>query len=178
MARYIAFLRAINVGGHVVKMDRLRALFEQLKLGEVETFIASGNVIFRSTARADALERRIERQLENALGYEVRTFLRTDAELAAVVQHKPFTAARRASSGALSVGFLQQPLDIAASKGLKALSSELDWLETNGRELYWSCAGGQGDSVLSNNVLERALKTQFTFRNITTVRKLAEKYCG
>ena len=46
MPRYITFLRAINVGGHTVKMDRLREIFESLGFANVETFIASGNVVF------------------------------------------------------------------------------------------------------------------------------------
>ena len=46
MPRYIAFLRALNVGGHTVKMDHLRSLFEALGFGGVESFIASGNIIF------------------------------------------------------------------------------------------------------------------------------------
>ena len=50
MPRYIAFLRAINVGGHTVKMDRLREIFESLGFANVETFIASGNVVFETTA--------------------------------------------------------------------------------------------------------------------------------
>ena len=64
--RYVALLRAVNVGGRTVKMDRLRTLFEELKLRNVETFIASGNVIFESTAGASALESRRAR-LEGGL---------------------------------------------------------------------------------------------------------------
>ena len=50
--RYVALLRAINVGGRTVKMDRLRVLFEEMKLQNVQTYIASGNVIFDSSAAA------------------------------------------------------------------------------------------------------------------------------
>src|SRR3954464_12194003 len=90
MPRYVAFLRAINVGGHTVKMDRLRALFEELELANVKTFIASGNVLFDSAARnRAALESRIERHLEQALGSEVATFVRTTAELGTVIQFRP-----------------------------------------------------------------------------------------
>ena len=75
--RYIAFLRAINVGGHVVKMDALRAHFAALRLTAVESFIASGNVIFLATsADPTALEQRIEARLAAQLGYSVATFLR------------------------------------------------------------------------------------------------------
>ena len=52
MPRYIAFLRAINVGGHnTVKMDFLRQLFESLGFSNVETFIASGNIVFETTSK-------------------------------------------------------------------------------------------------------------------------------
>jgi uncharacterized protein (DUF1697 family) len=84
--RYVALLRAINVGGHVVKMDRLRTVFEALRFGRVETFIASGNVLFDSgESDTAALEQMIETRLEKELGYEVTTFLRRPAELSTIV---------------------------------------------------------------------------------------------
>ncbi|HXW01123.1 MAG TPA: DUF1697 domain-containing protein, partial [Anaerolineae bacterium] len=52
LPKYIAFLRAINVGGHTVKMDYLRRLFEEMGFSKVETFIASGNVIFEAVAKS------------------------------------------------------------------------------------------------------------------------------
>ena len=80
MTRLIAFLRAINVGGHTVTMDKLRKEFEALGLMEVETFIASGNVIFTPRSLdVVALEKKIEARLRASLGYEVATFVRTDA---------------------------------------------------------------------------------------------------
>src|SRR4051794_37291900 len=112
--RYIAFLRAINVGGHVVKMDALRTHFEALRLVNVETFIASGNVIFdaptldAASSDAASLEQEIERRLEKKLGYEVATFLRTPRELAAVAAQQPFGAGDPLDAGhALSVGFVK-----------------------------------------------------------------------
>ena len=64
MTRYFAFLRAINVGGHLVTMDRLRGVFESLGFSKVETFIASGNVIFESTSKsANSLQAKIEKKL-------------------------------------------------------------------------------------------------------------------
>src|SRR5690348_3357996 len=107
MNRYIAFLRAINVGGHTVKMDALRAHIQALGLQNVETFIASGNVIFESPEQdAQALEKRIEAHLKQALGYEVATFLRTPAELAAVAAYLPFAKRELAlESNSLYVAF-------------------------------------------------------------------------
>ena len=74
--RYVAFLRAVNVGGRRVSMDRLRAVFEELGFEAVSTYIASGNVVFEASGRAADLERAIEEKLADALGFEVTTFLR------------------------------------------------------------------------------------------------------
>ena len=69
MPRYVAFLRAINVGGHTVKMEDLRRLFETMGFANVETFIASGNVIFESKSKnTQAMERKIENHLRESLG--------------------------------------------------------------------------------------------------------------
>jgi len=90
MPRFVALLRAINVGGHVVKMDRLRKIFESLGFSNVETFIASGNVVFESPAtNPQTLEKQIESQLQKSLGYEVVTFIRSGSELAAIANYKP-----------------------------------------------------------------------------------------
>jgi len=80
MRRYIALLRAINVGPKcAVKMELLREVFKSLHFSEVETYIGSGNVLFQTSVRsAKALERRIEKGLRRALGYEVAVFVRTD----------------------------------------------------------------------------------------------------
>ena len=80
MPRLVAFLRAINVGGHTVTMDDLRRLFVKMDFDGVETFIASGNVVFESRPKGGAaLEKKIEAALHKALGYEVKSFLRSGA---------------------------------------------------------------------------------------------------
>ena len=175
MTRHVAFLRAINVGGHTVKMAHLRGLFEELGFREVETVIASGNVLFSARAAdAAALERRIERHLEAALGYAVATFLRSPAELAAVVAHDPFPGEAPVAAGqSLSVAFLKSRLSPAAMRALLALETPTDRFQPRGSEAYWLCRGRTSDSEVSGAVLERAVGGPATVRNITTVRKLA-----
>ncbi len=177
MPRWFAFLRAVNVGGRVVKMDDLRSLFERLEFTDVETFIASGNVAFESASRkAEPLERMIERALEGALGYEVATFVRNGAELAAVARQRPFPAGSLAAAHNLNVGFLAAPPDAAAQKRVAALRSEVDDLVFLGRELYWLLAVPQGETKLTNARLERALGQPVTFRGLRTIERLATKY--
>jgi uncharacterized protein (DUF1697 family) len=174
--RYIAFLRAINVGGHVVKMDRLRKLFEGEGFTNVETFIASGNVIFDGAGQAHALERAIEAMLKEALGYEVSTFVRTGAELRALAAHEPFSPAALARALAFNVAFLSKALDVKEKKALMALKSRDDDFDVHGREIFWLSRGRQSESVISNAVFEKTLGQRSTVRGISTVRKMAEKY--
>ena len=176
MARHIALLRAINVGGHTVAMGRLRSIFVSLGFENVETFIASGNVLFDLPGRQGAaLDKRIERALRDELGYEVATFLRTPAELAAVAGHPAFPAPHLAQAGAFNVAFLSAPLDAPGRKKLAALTSDLDEFHTHGREVYWLCRTRQSDSSFSNAVLEKTLGRPSTIRGMNTVRRLVAK---
>lgn len=86
MPRQIAFLRAINVSGRRVKMDHLCELFADLGFGDVDSYLASGNVVFSCDETGEALEARIEAHLQDELGYAVETFLRTMDELSEVDQ--------------------------------------------------------------------------------------------
>ena len=179
MPRAVAFLRAINVGGqHTVQMTRLRELFEGLGLKEVETFIASGNVIFTAPAGSlDALTQKLERHLQKSLGFEVKTFLRTEAEIAAIVRYQPFSPTAIKKAAALNVAFVGAPLDAAARKVVAAFKSDIDDFHVNGREVYWLCRTAQSRSTFSNARFEKQLKIAATFRGIGTVEKLAAKYC-
>jgi uncharacterized protein (DUF1697 family) len=171
----VAFLRAINVGGHVVPMARLRALFEALKFQDVATVIASGNVVFSARAgTSEQLERRIETHLRQALGYEVATFLRTAGELADIVTHRPFPAAEPLTADhPLLVLFLKRPLDSPAREALLSLRTETDDFHVRGREAYWLRHGRISDSKVTPARLEKAAGGPGTARIITTVRKLA-----
>jgi uncharacterized protein (DUF1697 family) len=177
MPRYVALLRAINVGGHTVKMERLRELFAEAGVENVETFIASGNVIFESDSRdGAALEREIEKHLEEALGYEVGTFIRTLDEIAAVANYDPFPKAAPVEKGhTLSVIFLRSAPGKETGKKLDELRSELHDFNIRGRELYWLSREGVGRTPVGPK-LGKAIEVPGTSRNVTTIRKLAAKY--
>lgn len=178
MPRYVALLRAINVGGHVVKMDDLRREFEALGFSNVETFIASGNVIFESRSQnAQALEKRIEARLGTAFGYPVSTFLRTPAELAKIVQHQPFAPDELNAPGStLYIGFLSAPPERAAQEKIVACRTAVDDFHVHKRELYWLCRKRLGESLVSGAALAKALGMPTTMRNVTTIRRLAATY--
>jgi uncharacterized protein (DUF1697 family) len=173
--RYVAFLRAINVGGHIVKMDQLRKLFEGMRFANVETFIASGNVIFESNADPEKLERQIEAHLQKNLGYGVSTFLRTTTELQAVAAATPFPPKRRTDESTLYIGFLGSAPASALCERVAGLSNPIDDLAVVGREVHWLCQGKMLDSRINYALLEKTLATPATFRNVNTVNRLVAK---
>lgn len=160
-------------------MERLRQLFEEAGFSGVSTHLASGNVLFTAgRGRAAALEAKIEAALASALGWEVATFLRTPAELAAVAAHQPFPVEDVATAHAVHVAFLKQPPTPEAQALLHGFRTPTDELAAAGREIWWLCRVRSASSDLSGGGLERALGLVATFRNVTTVRAIAGRLAG
>jgi uncharacterized protein (DUF1697 family) len=174
--RYVAFLRAINVGGRSVRMNELAALFRAAGLSDVETFLASGNVMFASPSQSpEALAWKIEDHLSRSLGFPVTTFVRTQAQVQALVEYAARPGRGRASVRELNIGFLAAPLTDWQVSALRSLCSDDDELTTVGTEVFWHCQTLQSESKFSNAVLERRLNTKVTFRRASTVRRVAAR---
>ena len=174
MTRYVAFLRAINVGGHIVKMDQLRKLFQDMGFSNVETFIASGNVIFESTAKTSkALEKKIEASLEKSLGYRVDAFVRSTMELNEIAQCNPFGDGD--SKCPVFIMFTGAGCSKEAKRDLRAVASPIDEFNANGREIYWLRRGTFSES-LPPAKLEKIIRMPGTVRNFNTVRRILAKY--
>ena len=177
MTHYLAFLRAINVGGHTVKMDKLREFFEQLGFSGVETFIASGNVIFAAASQdMRALEEQIEAKLRASLGYDVATFLRSTQEVNAAAIYPAFPPTQIEAAAAYNIAFLKELPSEATILKLMALRNETDDFHVHQREIYWLCQVKQSDSKFSNAVLEKTLRGLSTLRGMNTIQKIAKKY--
>jgi uncharacterized protein (DUF1697 family) len=176
--RYVAWLRAINVGGRVVKMDRLRSVFQSLGLSNVETFIASGNVIFESSGKAPSeLERHIEAGLAKAFGYPVDTFVRSTREVAAIAD-APFSRREIEADASLYVALLRDEPAPAARRKVLALRNALDDFDVLRREVYWLRRNFKARAREPLPPLERILDTTATVRNINTIRRVAARYCA
>ncbi len=183
MAVIISMLRGVNLGGHNrVKMDALRALYESLALRDVETYVQSGNVIFRTEGRELVrLRTRIEDGIEKSFGFHSDVIIRTPAELRDVVKKNPFAARRGIDPKRLAVTFLASDPGKEAREKLLGMKTEPEELRIEGRELYTYYPNGMARPKLTWPVIERALKTSGTARNWNTVTKLldmAEKFEG
>lgn len=177
MKKYVAFLRAINVGGHTVKMSVLRQAFESLGFSNVETFIASGNILFESNSSSnEKLENIIEPKLEEILGFEVVTFIRAHSEVVQIVNYQAFPKPAIAKAAAFNIAFLKAPLDKGAKNKLMSLKTANDDFHTHEREIYWLCQTRQSDSKFSNAVLEKTIAAKATLRGVNTVQKISSKF--
>jgi uncharacterized protein (DUF1697 family) len=178
MARYVAFLRGMNLGKRRIKNEELRAEFEALDFEDVATFRASGNVIFGAGRSGEAaLVKKIEKGLGEALGYEVTTFLRSLEQLAAIATREPFSAKQvKASKGKLQVQLLAKKPTAAARKKVLALAGDEDQLALEGRELFWLPSAGTLESDLDLKAIDAALG-KGTMRTKGTIDQIAAKHC-
>ena len=167
-------LRGVNVGGHnKIKMETLQALCVSLKLKNPQTFIQSGNVIFR-TAENDLakLAKRIGDAIEKKIGFRPEVILRTATELRNAIKRNPFAKRDGIEPGKLLVMFLAaDPGKEALAKAL-AIATETEELHILGREVYIYFLNGQGRSKLPWPKIERALGTSATGRNWNSVTKM------
>ena len=163
MNTYIALLRAVNVGGTgKLPMSELRRLCEAAGFRDVRTYIASGNVVFRTAASPHRAKAALEQQLQAYAGKPVGVVLRTPAELASVLDDNPFPAA---AGNRLVILFFDAalPADVLA-----AVRHQVDEaLHVGKREIYVHYGDGMSQSKL---VIPAA--SEGTGRNLNTVRKL------
>ena len=177
MARYAAFLRAVNVGARWVKSEDLRACFDELGFTDVATFRTSGNVVFSTGGEAATkIASRVEKRLAKATGFDVPVYLRTAPKMKAIAAYEPFPARMVASSkGKLQVSLLVKRPSAAAAKKVLALATDEDRLAIRDQELYWLPSGGLMDSDLDLRAIENLLGPT-TKRTKGTLDQLAAKY--
>ena len=175
MARVVAFLRGINVGGHVVKKEDLLRAFAALGFMNVTTHKQSGNVIFEAEAiDLEEIRVKIERQLRKLLGYDVAVFVRTFSHLREVVEEGSHFRPGEGTSlmvtmllGSTSEPIPRLPLTIPKSTAQIVLAS--------GSE-FFSLTHGGGEGGLPNQFLESKLKAKTTTRNMNVIVEIVQKY--
>ena len=173
LKQYIALLRGINVGGHTVRMEDLRALFEELGLEKVRTYIQSGNVFFGSRqSDAQSLTRKIQKKLEESLGYEVAVFLRTIPELEAILAADPFKKMDVTQDMRLCVVFAAEPIRSDLDLPLFSPKKDMQIVKTSDREAYvvWYIKNGRPPS--SQGFLDAAIGKRTTTRFFHTAGKI------
>lgn len=170
---YIAFLRGVNVGGHTVKMERLRELFAELGFENVRTYIQSGNVFFE-TPKADrkALTLRIEKHLSNALGFEAPVFLRSIQEVEEIMAGEHFKGIAAQTDTRLCVVFAEGPIPRNIALPLYSPKKDVMIVGTGRQEAYvvWYIADGRPPAA--QPFLDKTLGMTSTTRFYHTLGKI------
>lgn len=178
MPTHVAFLRGINLGNRRVKNDELARLFEQLGLDGVATYQAAGNVVFDHDGEdTAALEARIEAHLEDALGYDVATFVRPLADLRRLAG-LGFIEPAREDGFTPHLILLKGEAPEDAALALKDLETPDDRFHVAAGAVFWMRRGGLGDAPISTRELEKALggPGDNTMRNLNTIQRMVKKF--
>lgn len=171
---YVALLRGVNLGSrNKVSMAALREILGRLGYDDVQTYLQSGNAVFRSGVRAAEIRKRVERALADDLGVDAAVVLRTAAELGRIVAANPF-AEREEDPKKLLVTFLTATPKAAAVRALDPNAFAPDEFHVTRREVYLHCPNGYGRTKIGNAFFERELGVVGTNRNWRTVTALEE----
>jgi uncharacterized protein (DUF1697 family) len=176
MPVFVSLLRGINVGGNkLIKMDRLKALYERLGFENAKTLLNSGNVVFATDEKSrKTLAAKIEDAIEQEIGFRPTVVIRNATELQKVVERNPFPKMAKADPGHLVWMALAAKPDAAAKSRLTAAYSGPEEIEIAGEDAYITYPNGIGRSKLTNALLEKHIGVAGTARNWNTVTKLLE----
>jgi uncharacterized protein (DUF1697 family) len=172
MPIYIALLRGVNVGGNILKMERLRELCAKLGMKNARTCVQSGNVVFEAQGGSSHWAEALERKLAGESRLPVSVTVRTAAEMAAIAAGNPFLKEKGIDTKRLAVTFLQQAPTKEALAALGALKIGSERFHISGKEVYLHCPNGFADAKLYT--LDKVLSQRTTTRNWNTVMKLCE----
>ena len=169
---FIAFLRGVNVGGNILRMDRLRSLCSDLGAKDVRTYVQSGNIVFKASGSAQQWTQRLEKKLDRESRLPISVIIRTAEELNTIRAKNPFLKEPNIQIARLGVAFLQEAPDPRGISGLRAMDLGSERFHLAGREIYLHCPEGFGNAKLYS--LDKILGQKTTVRNWNTVAKPCE----
>ncbi|MGD0643504.1 MAG: DUF1697 domain-containing protein [Candidatus Bathyarchaeia archaeon] len=176
MARFVVFLRAINVGGHTVTTIELREVFIGLGFQNVSTYKQSGNVILETDAvNPEEIKRKAESKLRDLLGYNVAAFVRTIPQLKAIIKLVPFKGNDNEGTSFLVTFLSNTPSEFPLKLPLIIPKSTAQIISVKGNEVF-SVTHGGGEGGLPNPFLESKLKLKATTRNINIITAIVQKF--
>lgn len=170
MTTYVAFLRALNVGGRRLTNEQLCSHVASLGFSDVFTYRASGNVVFDAATPPDEIEVSLENGLSAALGYEVPTMVRTLEELGSLIRSVPFSETDQIGIGKPQVMFLKHRVKIDVAR----FATDVDLLVADQRDLFWLPVDGISNTRLDVRELEKAVGPN-TVRTVGTLEGIVKK---
>jgi uncharacterized protein (DUF1697 family) len=172
MTRYVALLGSINVGGNRLKMAELREALEREDFAEVETVVASGNVLYSHDERpSDGLAEKIAYIVKDRFEIDTFAVVRSRDELAAAIADNPFAGENEDKF--VHTMFLQEPLDREAFDDFAKAYEGPERLAAGKREFFVDFHEGVADSKLGQAM--RKLKLRSTARNVRSLQRMLDK---
>lgn len=174
MEQRIAFLRGINVSGHnILPMAELRAMMTGLGYEGVQTYIQSGNILFRSKeTNSRKLASIIEAQIRKQFGIQSPVIIRTASELKKILESDRRLHEKDTLLDRMYYTFLADFPAAEKIEEIQAYPAGSDFCTVVGKEVYLYCPGGYGNTKLNNNLIEKLLGVTATTRNLKTVQKM------
>lgn len=172
--RYVALLRAINVGGAKLPMAELRELCTALGWQNVATYIQSGNVIFDSPEQPAALEAALEQAVNDRFGFERPVIVRSAKQWADYAAGSPFPEQEAEKPNYLLLGLAKSPIEAGAAEALQARGSAGEQVRQARDALWFFFPDGSGVSKLTPKEIDKAAGSSVTTRNWRTVLKIQE----
>ncbi len=174
MATYISILRGINVSGkNLIKMDALRKCYADMGLQEVNTYVQSGNVVFKAKKASPAkLALKISEQIENDFGLQVPVIVLTVELLQQIIDENPLPSNPLNNPAFMHVSFLAAVPGAFDQAAVEAKIQAGEQVRFSDKAIYLYCPDGYGKTKLTNNFLESKLKVTITTRNWKTVNEL------
>jgi uncharacterized protein (DUF1697 family) len=175
VSTYIALLRGINVSGsNIIKMADLREMMDNLGFYGAETYIQSGNIIFRSeTSDLKTLENRIASGISARFSLSVPVLLLDSRQLAAILSNCPFPDDGISKPVGVYISLMSALPEDRGFPAIDGKTAPTERWKIVDRCLFLNCPEGYGKTRITNGFIEKRLKVVSTTRNIRTMRKLA-----
>jgi uncharacterized protein (DUF1697 family) len=177
MAVMVAFLRGVNVGNNILRMERLREFCAEIGMQNVRTYVQSGNVIFDADGGVTHWADKIQKRLLGETRLPVTVIVRTPADLKRTLGQNPFLKECGMEVARLHVAMLAK---VPAKSALKSLAAQTDRYcggdryILSGRDIYLHCPNGYGQSKLTNGLFEKFLDVRATTRNWNTLNNILD----
>lgn len=176
MPSHVAFLRAVNLGGHrSAPRAELRGALEAAGFSQVDTFRASGNVVLTARGGERRIGQAIEETLAGRLGFSVVVYLRSARELRRLIDHAAGMRPAPAPGGKLQVAFLRASPSAPEREEVLRRSTDDDLLAFSDREMLWLRRQPAGRSALNLRALEKLIGP-WTMRTMDTVTQIVVRY--
>ncbi|MDF9797050.1 uncharacterized protein (DUF1697 family) [Catalinimonas alkaloidigena] len=171
---YAAFLRGINVGGHrKIKMQELKSSLTKIGLQDIETYIQSGNVVFKSTeSNLYVLRKQFEALILDHFGFEVKVLLRNQKQVNEVLLNNPYLKGENNELSKCYVTLLTEVPESERAELLNAITFSHDEFYLMKDTVYLHCLDGYGRTKLSNDFFEKKLTQFATTRNWKTMLRI------